>query len=277
MQMVPHGFNHSNKYSILINEKGQLRLEKKRAIITGAGTGIGRAIAERFSQEGAKVMVAEIEEPGGNQTVERILKSGGTAVFQQTDTSLEDSIQSMVERTVSEFGGIDIVVNNAAAFVFGSIEETGPEEWGKVLSVNVIGYANTIKSALSFLKKSKNAAIVNIASVSSFIAQPEFLPYNTSKGAISQMTRCLAMDLAKYNIRVNAVCPGAIYTRASEKHMDFMGLDHEKGRELFGQDAPLKRMGRPDEIANGVLFLASEEASFITGEHLVIDGGATLD
>jgi len=277
MQMVPHGFNHSNKYSILINEKGQLRLEKKRAIITGAGTGIGRAIAERFCREGAKVMVAEIEEPGGKQTVERILKSGGTAVFQQTDTSLEDSIQSMVERTVSEFGGIDIVVNNAAAFVFGSIEETGPEEWGKVLSVNVIGYANTIKSALSFLKKSKNAAIVNIASVSSFIAQPEFLPYNTSKGAISQMTRCLAMDLAKYNIRVNAVCPGAIYTRASEKHMDFMGLDHEKGRELFGQDAPLKRMGRPDEIANGVLFLASEEASFITGEHLVIDGGATLD
>ena len=162
-----------------------MRLENKRAIITGAGTGIGRAIAERFSQEGAKVMVAEIEEPGGNQTVERILKSGGTAFFQQTDTSLEDSIQSMVERTVSEFGGIDIVVNNAAAFVFGSIEETGQEEWANVLNVNVIGYANTIKSALSFLKKSKNAAIVNIASVSSFIAQPEFLPYNTSKGAVS--------------------------------------------------------------------------------------------
>ena len=254
-----------------------MRLENKRAIITGAGTGIGRAIAERFCREGAKVMVAEIEEPGGKQTVERILKSGGTAVFQQTDTSLEDSIQSMVERTVSEFGGIDIVVNNAAAFVFGSIEETGPEEWAKVLSVNVLGYANNIKSALPFLKKSKNAAIVNIASVSSFIAQPEFLPYNTSKGAVSQMTRCLAMDLAKYNIRVNAVCPGAIYTRASEQHMDFMGLDHEKGRELFGQDALLKRMGHPDEIANGVLFLASEEASFITGEHLVIDGGATLD
>ncbi|MBT3716512.1 MAG: SDR family NAD(P)-dependent oxidoreductase, partial [Deltaproteobacteria bacterium] len=101
-----------------------MRLENKRVIITGAGTGIGRAIAERFCREGAKVMVAEIEELGGKQTVERILKSGGTAVFQQTDTSLEDSIQSMVERTVSEFGGIDIVVNNAAAFVFGSIEET---------------------------------------------------------------------------------------------------------------------------------------------------------
>ena len=135
-----------------------MRLENKRAIITGAGTGIGRAIAERFCVEGANVMVAEIETQGGEETVKRILKSGGTAIFQQTDTSKEDSIQYMVECMVSEFGGIDIVVNNAAAFVFGSIEETGPEEWAKVLSVNVIGYANNIKSALPFLKKSKNAA-----------------------------------------------------------------------------------------------------------------------
>ena len=254
-----------------------MRLGKKRAIITGAGTGIGRAIAERFSQEGAKIMVAEIEEPGGKQTTDIVLKSGGTAVFQQTDTSLEDSIQSMVERTVSEFGGIDIVVNNAAAFVFGSIEETGADEWSQVLGVNVVGYANTIKTALPYLKQSGNGAIINVASVSSFIAQPEFVPYNTSKGAVSQLTRCLAMDLAKYKIRVNAVCPGAIYTRASERHMDFMGIDYKKGRELFGQDAVMKRMGEPAEIANGVLFLASDEASFITGEHLVIDGGATLD
>ena len=254
-----------------------MRLGKKRAIITGAGTGIGRAIAERFCLEGAKVMVAEIEEPGGKQTVERILKSGGNAVFQQTDTSLENSIQSMVARTVSEFGGIEIVVNNAAAFVFGSIEETGTDEWSKVLGVNVLGYANTIKTALPYLKQSGNGAIINIASVSSFIAQPEFIPYNTSKGAVSQLTRCLAMDLAKYKIRVNAVCPGAIYTRASERHMDFMGIDFKEGRELFGQDAVMKRMGEPAEIANGVLFLASDEASFITGEHLVIDGGATLD
>ena len=254
-----------------------MRLNNKKAIITGAGTGIGRAIAERFCIEGADVMVADIETKGGEETVKQIIKSGGTAIFQETDTSKEDSVQSVIESTVSEFGGIDIVINNAAAFVFGSIENTGPEEWTKVLSVNVQGYANTIKSALPFLKNSNKAAIVNVASVSSFIAQPEFLPYNTSKGAVSQMTRCLAMDLAKYNIRVNAVCPGAIYTRASERHMDFMGLDYDEGRELFGQDALMKRMGRPDEIADGVLFLASEEASFITGEHLVIDGGATLD
>ena len=254
-----------------------MRLENKNALVTGSGTGIGRAIAERFSQEGANVLVAEIEPPGGNETVDRIKNSGGTAIFHQTDTSNETSIKDMVKKMVSDFGGIDIIVNNAAAFVFGSIENTGPDEWSRVLNVNVLGYANTIKYSLPYLKTSKNSAIVNIASVSSFIAQPEFIPYNTSKGAISQMTRCLAMDLAKDNIRVNAVCPGAIYTRASERHMDFMGIDYGKGRELFGQDALMKRMGEPVEIANGVLFLASDEASFITGEHLVIDGGATLD
>ena len=168
-----------------------MRLNSKKAIITGAGKGIGRSIAERFCIEGAEVMVAEIEIEGGKETVKQIIKSGGKAKFHETDTSMEGSVQSMIEATVSEFGGIDIVVNNSAAFVFGAIENTGPEEWAKVLSVNVLGYTNTIKSALPFLKKSNKAAIVNVASVSSFIAQPEFLPYNTSKGAISQMTRCL--------------------------------------------------------------------------------------
>ena len=255
-----------------------MHLENRVSIVTGAGAGIGRAIATRFCSEGSKVVVAEINETSGQETVDLIESQGGTAVLHQTDTSQPDSIEAMVERTISEFGGIDILVNNAAVFVFRSIEETGADEWAKVFGVNVIGYANMIKTALPHLKKSKDAAIVNLASVSSFIAQPDFVPYSTSKGAVAQLTRCLAMDLAKYDIRVNAVCPGAIYTQATERHMHHLGMeDYAAGRELFGQDAPMKRMGEPSEIANGVLFLASDEASFITGEHLVIDGGATID
>ena len=254
-----------------------MRLSGKRAIVTGAGTGIGRAIAARFAEEGARVLIAEIEQPGGEETVEQIVAAGGTALFHQTDTADEDSVRAMVRRAAEEFGGVDIVVNNAAAFVFGPIEQVGADDWARVLSVNVTGYANTVKFSLDYLKQAPGAAIVNIASVSSFIAQPEFIPYNTSKGAVAQLTRCLALDLAPHDIRVNAICPGAIYTRASERHMDFLGIDYQHGRELFGQDSPMKRMGEPREIANGALFLASDEASFVTGAHLVIDGGATID
>ena len=119
--------------------------------------------------------------------------------------------------------------------------------------------------------------VVNIASVSSFIAQPEFVPYNSSKGAVLQLTRCLAMDLAKENIRVNAVSPGSIKTRATVIHIERLGLDHEESYREFGKDALLNRMGRPEEIAYGALFLASDESSFMTGTNMIIDGGASID
>jgi NAD(P)-dependent dehydrogenase (short-subunit alcohol dehydrogenase family) len=126
------------------------------------------------------------------------------------------------------------------------------------------------------MREAGGGSIINMASVSSFIAQPAFIPYNASKGAILQMTRCLAMDLAPDKIRVNAVCPGAIKTEATKKHIESLGLVEEQAYIDFGQDALMKRMGLPMEVAYGVLFLASDEASFITGEHLVIDGGATI-
>ena len=254
-----------------------MRLEGKTAIVTGAGAGIGRATALRLAEEGAKVMVAELDEAAGRKTAEEVRTAGGGARFHRTDVSDAAAVEGMVEAAVAALGPPDVLVNNAAAFVFGRIEETSPEDWARVLGVNVLGYAHTVRAVLPHLRAAGGGAIVNVASISGFIAQPGFVPYNTSKGAVMQLTRCLAMDLAPDRIRVNAVCPGPIHTQASERHMDFLGVDREQGRRLFGEDTLMKRMGRPAEVANGILFLASDEASFVTGAHLVIDGGASID
>ena len=254
-----------------------MRLKGKSAIVTGGGAGIGRTTAIRFAEEGARVMVAELEEAAGQESAEAIRSAGGEASFCRTDVSDAAAVEYMVDEARAKLGSIDILVNNAAAFVFGRIEDVSADDWARVLGVNVLGYANTVRAVLPHMRAGGGGAIVNVASMSGFIAQPGFVPYNTSKGGVMQLTRCLAMDLADDHIRVNGVCPGPIYTQASERHMDFLGIDREEGRRLFGQDTLMKRMGEPVEIANGILFLASDEASFITGAHLVIDGGATID
>ena len=252
-------------------------LKDKVAIVTGSGNGIGRAIAVRFAAEGAAVTVAELEEEAGRATVATIAASGGRALFQQTDTADSASVTAMVAATVRRYGKLHVLVNNAAIFVFGTVEEVTPSDWDRVFGVNVIGYANTVRECLPHFRKNGSGAVVNIASISSYIAQPEFVPYNASKGAVAQLTRCLAMDLAKDNVRVNAICPGAVRTRATDQHIASLSLDPETAYAEFGRDSLMNRMGRPEEIAAGALFLASDESSFMTGAHIVIDGGATID
>ena len=252
-------------------------LKDRVAIVTGSGNGIGRAIAERFGREGAAITVAELEDESGGETTAAIEAAGGRALFHATDTSDDDSVKAMVAATVERFGRVNVLVNNAAAFVFGNVEQVTAKDWEKVFGVNVIGYANTVRACLPEFRKVGDGAVVNIASISSFVAQPDFVPYNTSKGAVAQLTRCLAMDLATDNVRVNGICPGAIRTRATARHIASLGLDPQAAYEEFGQDALMKRMGKPEEIAAGALFLASDEASFMTGAQIVIDGGATID
>ena len=252
------------------------RFEGKTVVVTGGGTGIGEAICNRFASEGANLVVAELESDNGETTVADINSDGGTAIFCQTDTSNSESVRSMVSCAVDRFGTVDILVNNAAAFVFGKVEEVTDADWARVFGVNVIGYANCVREVLPTFKKAGGGAVVNIASVSSFIAQPEFIPYNASKGAVAQLTRCLAMDLAPDNIRVNAVCPGAVKTRATDMHIDSLGLDREQSYIDFGQDALMKRMGEPREIAAAVAFLSSDDASYMTGAHVIVDGGMSV-
>ena len=243
-------------------------------MITGGASGIGRAICEVFAKEGASIVIGDMDTVGGQETVELVKALGAQVSFIHTDVSNESDVQNLVSETVSELGGIDILVNNAAAFIFGKVEDVSRSDWDKVFGVNVIGPATLVRYALPFLKSSQAGAIVNMASTASLIAEPAFVPYGSSKGALFQLTKCLAMDLAIDGIRVNCICPGAIYTASTEKHLAFVGADRDEFLTDAANESLLKRMGKPEEVAYAALFLASDEASFITGAHIVVDGGA---
>jgi dihydroanticapsin dehydrogenase len=252
------------------------RLKDKVAVVTGGGAGIGRATCELFGEEGAAVVVAEKNPETGPETVKRIKGRGGQAHFVATDVADETSVRHMAAEAARVFGRINILVNNAAIFVLRGIDAT-PQEWRQILDVNVMGPALVAKHVVPEMRKAKGGAIVNLASISSFIAQPQFVTYNATKAAIATMTKCMALDLAPDNIRVNAVGPGAVWTQIVER------LTREDGMDRAAADAHpdwggahiLKRIAEPREIAYAILFLASDEASFITGEILMVDGGYT--
>lgn len=246
------------------------RLQDKVAIVTGGAGGIGRATATLFAEEGARVVIADIDESAGAEAVFEIKERGGEAMFVLTDVSQEEDARRVCERTLAELGQLDILVNNAAAFVLKGLDAT-VAEWERSLSVNVIGTSLMSRSAAESMRQ--GGAIVNLGSVSGFIAQSSFLTYSAAKAAIIQMTRNMAMDLASRGIRVNCVCPGTILTRASYDYMECSAMNLE---EFIAAEAPkhlLGRLGQPREVAAAILFLASDEASFITGTSLVVDGG----
>jgi NAD(P)-dependent dehydrogenase (short-subunit alcohol dehydrogenase family) len=251
-----------------------MRLAGRAAIITGGAAGIGRATAELFAEEGARVVVADLDENSGDETVSVIEGKGGEAIFVATDVSREDDAQRLCEQALRVFGRVDILVNNAATFVLKGLEAS-IEDWRRSLDVNVVGTALVSRFAVEAMKRSGGGAIVNLGSISSFIAQPQFVTYSATKAALVQMTRNMALDLAPFGIRVNCVCPGTILTRASQDHMERVGMTLE---EFVAEEGPkhlLGRVGKPREVAYAILFLASDEASFITGTHLMVDGGYT--
>lgn len=253
-----------------------MELANKIALITGASSGIGRETAKLLAEEGAKVAIADIDPVGGQTLIEEITAAGGIAQFYQVDVSVESEVQNWVEAVVNQWGGLDILVANAAVLAIGTVEHCTSADWDRVLAVNVKGYAFCAKYAAPQMRKRGGGAIVNLASISSFIAQPAFALYNSSKGAVLQLTRCLAYDLAADNIRVNCVCPGPIDTPVMDYFTQSQGLTKEDVFQQLAALTLLKRMGKPREVANAILFLASDKASYITGTPLMVDAGYTV-
>ena len=252
-----------------------MRIKNKIAIVTGGSSGIGKAICELFTEEGAKVVIADIDVEGGQKVSNNINNLGGESAFIKTDVSVESEVSNTVQETVQLFGDVNILVNNAAAFVFGRVEEVTASDWQKVMGVNVIGPSLMAKHVLPVMTDSGGGSIVNIASVSSFIAQPRFVPYNSSKGALLQLTRCMALDMAPHNIRVNCICPGYVRTEGAQRHMELNNMTEEEFNREGSASNFQNRVAKPREIAYGALFLASSEASFVTGAPLMMDGGWT--
>lgn len=251
-----------------------MRLKDKVAVITGAASGIGRATALRFCEEGASVAIFDRHVAHGEQVLQEIGDRGGKAIFVAVDVSVESQVKQAFQRAQAELGPIQILVNNAAAFVFGSYD-VSPNDWEQVLSVNVTGAAMCAKCAVEAMIPAGGGAIVNVTSISAFVAQENSLPYNTSKAALLGLNRCLAMDLARHNICVNAVAPGCIDTPQLRADIERAGLTYEQSLALEGPLHILNRFGTADEVASAILFLASDEASFITGTCLMVDGGYT--
>ena len=252
-----------------------MRLANKTAIITGVGAGIGEAIAVRFAEEGARLVLNDIRAAGGEATLKKVRDRGGEAVLVVADISQEDGARKIAASAADNFAGVDILVNNAADFTQKNVEQAEIADWQRVLGVNVIGTALVSKHAIPHMKAKGGGSIVNIASMSGVIAQPDFATYNASKGAVLTLTKCMALDLAAYKIRVNSICPGCIVTSASYREIERMGLTFDEWRDRVAPLHMLNRLGEPREVADAALFLASDEASFITSAILMVDGGYT--
>jgi NAD(P)-dependent dehydrogenase (short-subunit alcohol dehydrogenase family) len=246
-----------------------MRLQGKVALITGAAHGMGETEAKMFAKEGAKVVVADMLEEEGKQVVAGINEVGGEAIFVQLDVTNEAAWQRAVETAVARFGKLDILVNNAGISGSAGADLMSSEAWDKVMDVNAKGVFLGLKYAIPAMQKAGGGAIVNISSISGFVGQDYIhMAYNASKGAVRIMTKSAAVQYAKDGIRINSVHPGVMPPMLTSTR----GADSEERRQMLAK-VPMGREGRREEVGNAVLFLASDEASYITGTELVVDGG----
>ena len=246
------------------------KLEGRAAIVTGAASGIGRVTAMLLAEEGAAVVVADRDEEHGQDTVREILRRGGTAFFMRTNVCKADDVGAMVRTAVDRYGRLDVLFNNAG--INGEPAPTAEctlENWERVIGVNLKGVFLGMKYAIPEMLKNGRGSIINNASVMGMVGLANAPAYCTSKGGVIQLTKAMALEYAQQGIRVNAICPGLIWTEGMKR---FVAPDEEI-RERLQESEPVGRFGTPEEIARMVLFLASDDSSFCTGGTYLVDGG----
>jgi NAD(P)-dependent dehydrogenase (short-subunit alcohol dehydrogenase family) len=257
---------------VKIDRKG--RLDGKVAVITGAASGIGRATAILFAREGAKLVLADMEEKGLSETLGLVKREGGKAMTKRTNVAIEEEVKELIDSGLRTYFQIDILCNNAGITGhLSGLEEQSGEDWKRVYEINVLGAVYATKHVAKHMQERKSGAIVNTASVAGIRSGAGGNAYSASKAALINFTQTAACDLGGYNVRVNAVCPGLIETGMTKPVFD---LARERGKfDKLGSRCELRRYGVPEEVAYAILFLASDESSYITGQALPVDGGNT--
>lgn len=250
------------------------RVRDKVAVITGAASGIGRAAALLFAQEGAKLVLADMNEQALAEVTEKIKRLGGQAVFRKVDVAVEDEVKNLIEFAIDTYAKVDILCNNAGiSGGYPSVEDEDAAEWRRIFEVNLMGAVHATKHVARHMQARRSGAIVNTASVAGIRSGAGGNAYSASKAALINFTQTSACDLGGYHVRVNAVCPGLIETGMTKPVFDYA---RQTGKESkLGYRCELRRYGRPEEVAAAILFLASDEASYITGQALPVDGGNT--
>ena len=248
------------------------RVEGKVALVTGGGSGIGRACCVRLAEEGARVVVTDIDADRGNETVQELEGASGQGLFIEHDVTDEGQWESVVNQAEEAYGGVDVLLNNAGIYLIKPLAETTLEEWNNLMAINVTGVFLGMKHVAPGMAEKGGGSIINLSSVAGLMGVPGHALYGASKGAVRIMTKDVAMEYAPYQVRVNSLHPGYINTGMAEYGAEAAGTTVEElGREMY----PLGRVGEPEDVANTVLFLASEESKYTTGAEFVVDGGGS--
>lgn len=244
-------------------------------MVTGGASGIGRATAERFLEEGARVAIVDVSERAGREALSEMKKAGHDPLLMTGDVTKAVEVKHMVDQIIGRYGRIDVLFSNAGILIEGTVEEVTEEDWDRIMAVNVKGVFLMAKEVVPHMLRQGKGTIVNNASCSGLVGDRGAIAYNTSKAAVVIMTKCLALDYALKNIRVNCVCPGEIETPMFLQEASTRGVAAEEYRKEVSAYHPIGRLGRPKEVADAVLFLASDDSSFITGTAFSVDGGFT--